>query len=103
MNLDNRKYIILFFVFFIGVLYFLRLLHMQILDVSWKLRAQQISEKRKEIIPPRGVIFDRNNNKIVSNTTYYNLMFVEENITEFDTLSFAKLLHLDPSEISLRF
>ncbi len=103
MNLDNRKYIILFFVFFIGLLYFLRLLHMQLLDVSWKLRAQEISEKRKEVIPPRGIIFDRNNNKIVSNTTYYNLMFVEEKISELDTFSFAKLLDMEPSEISLRF
>ena len=38
---------------------------MQIIDDSWVLRAQEIAEKRKEIIPPRGVVFDRNN-KIIS-------------------------------------
>ena len=42
---------------------------MQIIDDSWVLRAQEIAEKRKEIIPPRGVVFDRNNKKIVANKT----------------------------------
>ncbi len=103
MNLDNRKYIIYFFVLFIGVVYSLRLFYMQIIDDSWVLRAQEIAEKRKEIIPPRGVVFDRNNKKIVSNKTYYNLMFKEEDITSLDTVSLAKILKWSVEDIRNRF
>ena len=103
MNLNNRKYIILFFILFIGVLYFFRLIQMQLIDVSWKLRAQEISEKRKVIVPARGVIFDRNKNKIVSNITYYNLMFIEKNILDLDTSSFAKLVNMSVEEVKNRF
>ena len=56
---------------------------MQIIDDTWVLRAQEIAEKRKEILPPRAVVFDRNGRKIVSNKTYYNLMFIESNIKKF--------------------
>ena len=45
-------------------------------------KSSRNSEKRKEIIPPRGVVFDRNNKKIVSNKTYFNLMFKEDDITD---------------------
>ena len=103
MNLNNRKYIILFFILFIGILYFFGLIQMQLIDVSWKLRAQEISEKRKVIVPARGIIFDRNKNKIVSNITYYNLMFVEKNIVDFDTSSFAKLVNMSVEDVKNRF
>ena len=67
---------------------------MQIIDDTWVLRAQEIAEKRKEILPPRAVVFDRNGRKIVSNKTYYNLMFIESNIKKLDTVAFAKLLQI---------
>ena len=76
---------------------------MQLIDVSWRLRAQEISEKRKVIVPARGIIYDRNKNKIVSNITYYNLMFVEKNIVDFDTSSFAKLLNMSTEDVKNRF
>ncbi len=103
MNLDNRKYIIYFFVGFISIIYALRLFYMQIIDDSWVLRAQEIAEKRKEIIPPRGVVFDRNNKKIVSNKTYYNLMFKEDDITNLDTIALAKILKWSVEDIRNRF
>ena len=88
MNTDNRKFVIIFFVLIVGVLYSMRLFYMQVVDESWVLRAQEIAEKRKEITPTRGIVFDRNNKQIVSNKVYYNLMFVEEKLINFDTLAF---------------
>lgn len=76
---------------------------MQVADDSWKLRAQQIAEKKREIIPPRAIVFDRNGLKIVANKTYYNLMMVEKNITELDTVAFAKLIGWTPQEVKDRF
>ena len=76
---------------------------MQVIDDTWVLRAQEIAEKRKEILPPRAVVFDRNGRKIVSNKTYYNLMFIEDNITQLDTVAFGKLINWKPLEVRERF
>ncbi|MCF8414678.1 MAG: penicillin-binding protein 2 [Crocinitomicaceae bacterium] len=103
MNLDTRKYVIIAFFLIVGVIYATRLFYMQVIDDSWTLRAQQIAEKRREITPPRGVVFDRDGRKIVSNRTYYNLMMIEKNIKNFDTLKFAKLIGWTPEMVRERF
>ena len=76
---------------------------MQVIDSSWSDRAHQISEKRKEIVPPRAIIFDRNGLKIVSNKTYFNLMVVEEKMGgNFDTLGFSELIGWTPKMVKER-
>jgi penicillin-binding protein 2 len=103
MNFDSRKIVIITFIVAIGILYAFRLFYMQVLDDTWTLRAQEIAEKRKEITPPRGVIFDRNGKKVVSNQTYYNLMMVEADMVNLDTLAFAKLVGMRTQEVRDRF
>ncbi len=103
MNLTSRKYVILVFIITVGIIYLSRLFFMQVVDDSWKLRAQEIAEKRKEITPPRGIVFDRNGKKIVTNRSYYNLMMKEEDLVDFDTVAFAKLIGWTPKEVKTRF
>lgn len=103
MNLDGRKYVIMVFIFLIGAIYLTRLFFMQVVDDSWKLRAQEIAEKRKEITPPRGIMFDRNGKKVVTNRSYYNLMMREEDMKPFDTVAFANLLGWTPEHVKYRF
>lgn len=103
MKLEQRKYIIIFFTLIVGICYTFRLFYMQVIDDSWVLRAQEIAEKRKEILPPRAVIFDRNGKKIVSNKTYYNLMVIEDKIIKLDTQAFAKLIDWTPIQVRNRF
>lgn len=103
MNFDSRKYVITLFIVLVGSIYAIRLFYMQVIDDTWKLRAQEIAEKRKEITPPRGVIFDRNKKKIVSNRTFYNLMFKESEMKDFDTLAFAKLIGWTKEMVRDRF
>ena len=55
MNLENRKYVIIAFILFIASVYAFRLFYMQVIDDTWVLRAQEIAEKRKEVVPPRGI------------------------------------------------
>lgn len=103
MNLDARRNVIIsFFILVIGI-YLFKLFYMQVIDDTWTLRAQEIAEKRKEIFPPRGVIFDRNGKKIVTNQTYYNLMMVEDSIVHLDTAAFAKLIGWTRKEVRNRF
>lgn len=103
MNFNSRKIVITIFILAIGVIYSFRLFYMQIVDDSWKLRAQEIAEKRKEITPPRAVIYDRNGKKIVANRTYFNLMMVEADIKDLDTAAFAKLIGWTVVEVRKRF
>lgn len=103
MNLDGRKNVIIVFFFTVGVIYLARLFFMQVIDDTWKLRAQEIAEKRKEITPPRAIIFDRHDKKVVTNKSYYNLMMCQEEMTEFDTVEFAKLLGWTPQKVKNRF
>ena len=103
MNFEGRRYVIITFMLLVGVIYSFRLFYMQVVDDTWKLRAQEIAEKRKEIIPARGVVFDRNGQKIVSNKTYFNLMMVEDKIKDLDTAAFAKLIGWTNEEVRNRF
>jgi len=103
MKYDSRKYVIITFFALIGILYSIKLFYMQVIDDSWKLRAQEIAEKRQEITPPRSVILDRNGRKVVENKTYYNLMMSEEKIGKFDTVAFAKLISWTVPEVRARF
>ncbi|MEY4570952.1 MAG: hypothetical protein RLZ10_145 [Bacteroidota bacterium] len=103
MNTENRKFVIIVFILLVGILYVMRLFYMQVIDESWVLRAQEIAEKRKEITPNRGIIYDRNNKQIVSNKVYYNLMFIEEKLKSFDTVAFAKILGWTKEEVRQRF
>lgn len=103
MNFDSRKIVIVTFIVAIGIIYSFRLFYMQVVDDTWTLRAQEIAERRHEITPPRGVIFDRNGKKIVSNETYYNLMMVEDKITHLDTAAFAKLIGWTTQAVKSRF
>ena len=103
MNFDTRKYVIISFIIVVGFIYTSRLFYMQVIDESWALRAQQIAEKRKEISPPRGPVYDRNGEKIVSNRTYYNLMMVEAKMKNFDTTAFAKLIGWSKEKVKARF
>ena len=103
MNFDARRYVLTFFIAIVGVSYIIRIFYMQVIDDKWKLRAQQIAEKRKEITPARAVIFDRNGKKIVSNRTYFNLMMVEDKIKNLDTAAFATLIGWTVEEVRNRF
>lgn len=103
MNFDARRYVLVTFIVIIGAIYVIKLFYMQVIDDSWKARATQIAEKRREITPPRAVVFDRNGNKIVSNKTYYNLMMVEAEIKDLDTMKLAKLIGWTREEVRQRF
>lgn len=103
MNLDGRKYVIIVFFVLVGAIYLARLFFMQVVDDTWKLRAQEIAEKRIEVTPPRGIMFDRYGKKVVSNRSYYNLMMREDDIKNLDTVAFAKLIGWTPQQVKDRF
>ncbi len=94
MNLEGRRIVFLVLFILVSIIYSVRLFYMQVIDDRWMTRAAEVSQKRIDVKPPRGILLDRYGNKVVGNKTYYNLMFVEDKIKELDTAAFAKLLGL---------
>ena len=103
MNFDARRYVLVIFILLVGIFYSIRLFYMQVIDDQWKLRAQDLAEKRKEIVPARAIIYDRNGQKIVSNRTFFNLMMLEDKIENLDTLAFASLIGWPIEKVRARF
>ncbi|MFA5574917.1 MAG: penicillin-binding transpeptidase domain-containing protein [Brumimicrobium sp.] len=103
MNLESRKIVFILLFILVGLLYLGRLFYMQVIDDQWIERAGEVARKKLTIKPPRGIFYDRNGEKVVGNKTYYNLMFVEDDIEDFDTIAFAKLLEIEPDEVNKRF
>ncbi len=103
MNLEGRRLVFLLLFLGVGIIFTLRLFYMQVMDDQWITRAAEVSQKQLTIKPPRGILYDRNGVKVVSNKTYYNLMFVENQIKDLDTLAFAQLLEIEPHEVEERF
>lgn len=103
MNLEGRRIVFLTLFIAVGVIFTFRLFYMQVIDDKWIERSAEVSQKKITIKPPRGIIFDRFGRKVVANKTYYNLMFVENEIKNLDTSSFSKLVGMSKEEIDERF
>lgn len=103
MNLDNRKIVFILLIGLMGVVFIFRLFYMQVIDEQWIHRAGEVARSKITIKPPRGIIYDRNNKKIVANKTYYNLMFIENEMKDFDTVAFSKLIGISVDSIRHRF
>ena len=103
MNLEGRRIVFLVLFILVSIIYSVRLFYMQVIDDRWMTRAAEVSQKRIDVKPPRGILLDRYGNKVVGNKTYYNLMFVEDKIKDLDTAALAKLLGLEYHEIGERF
>lgn len=96
MNFENRRYVVLLIFFTVGIIYAFRLLSMQVFSSKWEERAQVISEKKVYVYPPRGVIYDRNGNKLVDNVVYYDLMVTPSEVgSNMDTLAFCEMLGIE--------
>ena len=103
MNLENRRLVFILLFVFVGIVFTARLFYMQVVDDKWIERAGEVAKKKITIKPPRGILYDRNGEKIVANKTYYNLMFIEDEIESLDTLAFSKLIGYSVDSIHKRF
>ncbi|MEQ1552572.1 MAG: penicillin-binding transpeptidase domain-containing protein [Ferruginibacter sp.] len=53
---------------------------------------------RKVIYPERGIVFDRNKNAILENTTTYDLMLTPNKLKGIDTFGICKILGIDTAQ-----
>ena len=102
-NFDNRRYVLLLIFISVAVIFIVRLSYMQLITDKWFKRAIEISEYKIYTYPPRGIIYDRYGNKLVENTTYYDLMVKASEVDpEMNEKDFCKILGISEEEFSNR-
>lgn len=92
---SRRKYIIIGVFILMAILFISRLFYLQIIDNSYKLTADNIVLRNVREYPPRGRIYDRNNNLLVYNEAAYDLMVIPRQVKNLDTLAFCHLIDMD--------
>ncbi len=86
----------------VSVLYIIKLFSLQIVDDSWKDKANINALDTIRTQPPRGVIYDRYGEKLVDNEKSYELHVLPIKVTAFDTMELCSILHIDTADFNKR-
>src|SRR6185369_16254295 len=78
-----------------------QLFHLQILSKEYILDAKRNAIFSKRVYPSRGIIFDRKNNPILTNTMMFDLMVTPSEV-KIDTNYFCQLMEIDTAEFKKR-
>ena len=76
-----------------------KIFYIQIINGKYKADSISNSIVKEVIYPTRGVIYDRNGKIIVGNKVAYDIMVTPREVTEFDTLTLASVLGVEPQLI----
>jgi penicillin-binding protein 2 len=87
-----RKYIIASVFVLVGVIFAVKLFHLQVIDTSYKLSASNNVLRYITQYPARGLIYDRNGELLVFNEAAYDLMVVPRQVRNIDTAELCRLL-----------
>ena len=101
-NYADRKYIIMGIILLIGLVFLGRLYFVQIVEVKYKLSANNNVIRKKTIYPSRGIMYDRNKAILVANDAAYDLMVIPEQLKEMDTNRFCTILNISKESFNKR-
>ena len=95
-NFRSRQRIIQFVFLLSGLVLAIKALHLQLLDTSFKNKANTTAISKNIQYPSRGLIYDRNNELLINNNAMYDLK-VTYNLVDpqMDTTKFCQLLGID--------
>jgi penicillin-binding protein 2 len=95
---DERSRIMKGIVLFVGIIFLLRLVYVQIIDTEYKVFAENNALRKEVIFPARGLIYDRKGKILVRNTTVYDVMVTPSRVKELDTNTICRLLEVEKHE-----
>ena len=99
MEYNERKKIIAILFSLGAAILLVNLFHIQIIDKRYRSQAQNSTLTKRSISPPRGIIYDRNDQLVVINEPTYGLDIIYNEVSEdFDLDLFCSLLNLTKSE-----
>jgi penicillin-binding protein 2 len=99
---QSRSYIIrlLFVLAFLVIL--AQLFNLQVVSSKYQLMAQENAVYKKIVYPPRGIVFDRKNKRIVNNMLMFDLLVTPSEVKNVDTAYLCQLLEIDTAEFRNR-
>lgn len=100
---SDRKFIIYGFFIFVGFLFIIRLLYLQVLDNEYAYAADNNARRDITVYPPRGLIYDRNGELMVYNEAVFDLMVVPGQVKDIDEEMLCQLLEIDYEDYQKRF
>lgn len=92
---SSRKNVIIGIFILVALIFIIRLFYLQVIDNSYKFSADNIVLRKVREYPPRGLIYDRNNELLVFNEAAYDLMIIPRQMKNIDTSLFCKLTGID--------
>ncbi|AMJ64542.1 penicillin-binding transpeptidase domain-containing protein [Hymenobacter sp. PAMC 26628] len=92
--LEGRRYVVQGIFLLVGLVFATRLFFMQVLDGTYKLAADRNTLQRLVQVPYRGLIYDRKNQLLVTNTPVYDLLVVPREVKGLDSARFCQLLQI---------
>ncbi|WP_282036891.1 penicillin-binding protein 2 [Saccharicrinis aurantiacus] len=98
-NINKRSIVIALIFVSLALTFVLKLFNLQVYDPSYKSYAENNTRREIVTFPARGLVYDRNNNLIVSNQADYDLMVVPRELKSLDTTSFCNALEITKEEL----
>ncbi|MDR1896994.1 MAG: penicillin-binding protein 2 [Prevotellaceae bacterium] len=95
----RRNIIIIIIIVVTIVILLMRLFFIQVLDESYKITAANNAFRYDVEYPARGIIYDRNKNILVENTTTYDIMITPRELKDIDTAELCTIFRLSPEEV----
>lgn len=92
---ELRKHIFIAIIVIAFTTVLVKLFYLQIVDISYKISAENNSQRIVTQYPARGLIFDRNGDLLVCNEAAYDLMVIPGRTKEFDTIGFIENLNIE--------
>jgi len=93
-SVSVKNKVILLGVCIVAVIIVAKLFYIQIIDDEYEQIAIRNALFYETQYPSRGIIYDRNNNVLVSNQTTYDITAIPREITDFDTLELCSILNI---------
>ncbi|PWE01125.1 penicillin-binding protein 2 [Marinilabilia rubra] len=97
-NFNNRTIVIGLIMVLLGIIYVLRLFMLQVYDPSYKFSAESNARRKITEFPSRGLIYDRNQELMVSNQAVYDIMVVPRETEPLDTFELATSMGIELNE-----
>lgn len=95
---SNRRYVIIGFFLFTGLIFIIRLFYIQVIVDKYILSSNNNVLRYVTQYPARGLIYDRYGKLLVYNEAAYDLMVTPRQVKNTDTLELCRLLEIDKQE-----
>src|SRR5574344_1494567 len=99
----DKKNILIIGLLVIGAIIMCQLLNLQIFSTEYKINAENNAYKYVTRYPASGVIYDRNNNILVTNKTTYDILVTPYEVQPFDTVALCRIFSLDIENVKKNF